>query len=222
MNDRIELAIVKGATSGVAALTDTHLILADDTTYEQWFEGLKAIKWYKDKLAIGFADYLAWGRNKFGPEKVDVAIEQLEFELSYVKAADLINMMPEEMRYSNLTGDHYVELAKSDLPAKKKLQWARVASEQDLSPSQLKLSMIEGEVVDRAVARQLNSGIITVQGIRGEFDMWVRRVGGLEGILAMEHASRLEILGELQPIVELAQGLRETVEEPIEAEQVNL
>src|SRR6266480_2923790 len=91
MNDRIELAIVKGATSGVVALTDTHLILADDTTYEQWFEGLKAIKWYKDKLAIGFADYLVWGRNKSAPEKVDVAIEQVEFELSYVKAADLIN-----------------------------------------------------------------------------------------------------------------------------------
>ena len=41
-------------------------------------------------------------------------------------------------------------------------------------------------------------GVLTIQGIRMEFDIWLRKVGQLEGILKMEEEIQDEILRELE------------------------
>ena len=72
------------------------------------------------------------------------------------------------------------------------------------------------EVTRRRVQRQSvvpNSGkarthgITTIHGIRMEFDIWLRRVGRLEGILKMDRQSRDDIVGELRAIAELHRAL---------------
>jgi hypothetical protein len=52
-----------------------------------------------------------------------------------------------------------------------------------------------------------DTGVITIHGIRGLFDVWIRRVGGLEGILKMEPEIRQEIIGEILPIARLCRDL---------------
>ena len=43
-----------------------------------------------------------------------------------------------------------------------------------------------------------NTGVITIQGLRQSFDIWKRRMGGLDGILKMDPEYQQDILVELQ------------------------
>jgi hypothetical protein len=56
------------------------------------------------------------------------------------------------------------------------------------------------------------SGIISVHGLYFEFQIWLRRVGGADGIMTMQRDEIQEILGEIRPVValyhELTQRLR--------------
>src|SRR5262245_13677175 len=200
-NNQIELAIVKGQESGLFKLTQTGIEISPDLTFEQWYELLCWIKWAREKLTIGLADVIAYGAAKFTIERVNQAMEQLEFELPMVKAAIAINSIPLDWRYPDLTADHYVELARSNLAKKEKAKWAKTAAELKLTPSQLRLSMAEGEVIDTAAARQLSTGVITIPGIRQEFDVWMHRVGGIEGVTKMDFDTKQEIFEELEPIM---------------------
>lgn len=210
-NGQIELAVVRGETSGVFGFTDTALVLSDDMSFIQWQEVLRTIKWIKRKAAIGLADCIVFGIKKWGADKVDQALEQLEFEATIVKAAVAIKSIPSELRFENLDPDHYVELAKAGLPKAKAIRWARIASEQHLTATQLRFSIVENEVVDKASAKALQHGVITVQGIRQHFDIWLHRVGGLNGIMKMDEDHQQEIMGELDQIIDFGISLRETI-----------
>lgn len=215
-NGQIELAVVKGNTSGVFSLGDTGITIAEDTSFDQWVEGLKFLKWTSKKVSVGVASYIDFGNRHFGKEKVDGALEQLEFEATLVKTAIKINDLPTELRFANLTGDHYLQLARSELPQAKKVEWARIASDQHLTPTQLRFSMLENAVVEGPAARALKSGVITIHGIRQQFDVWLSRVGGLNGILKMDEDHREEIMGELEAIVQLGQNLMDSFAKRIE------
>lgn len=154
-------------------------------------------------MKLGFAAYLAFGQ-RFGKEAVEGALAQLEFDMPDVKQALDINTVPPEMRHDNLSAEHYLVIARADdLPKKGKLKWAKIASEQNLSPVQLKASIAAGEVVDVAAARQQRHGIISIHGIRQEVDIWLNRVGGIEGILKMDKPHQDEILELIEPIANL-------------------
>lgn len=201
-NNEIELQIVSGETSGLFKLNTTTggVEFSPDVSYDQWREVLRVAKTIKRKAAIMVADCIGFGVPKWGADKVDQALEQLEFEATMVKAAIAINSVPKTLRFDNLEGEHYVELSKAKLDKKAAQRWARIASEQSLTPTQLRFSIAEGEVVDRTVAKQQSTGIYTIHGIRQEFDVWARRVGGLEGVKAMDLDHQTEIMEELAAI----------------------
>lgn len=48
-----------------------------------------------------------------------------------------------------------------------------------------------------------NTGVITIQGLRQSFDIWKRRVGGLDGFLKMDPECQQDILVELQAFARL-------------------
>lgn len=207
--EQIELAVVHGETSGIFKATDTGLQFAEDTSFEQWRYVLKHIQITRKKAAIYVADCIAFGVTKWGRKKVDETLEQFELEATLVKAAIAINTIPLELRFSNLDGDHYVELARSGIPRAQKIRWARIASEQGLTASQLRFSIIEGEVVDRAAAKAMQTGVLTIQGVRQSFDVWARRVGGIEGVKSMELDHQVEIMEELDAICEFGMQLHD-------------
>jgi hypothetical protein len=47
------------------------------------------------------------------------------------------------------------------------------------------------------------TGVITLQGLRQGFEIWFRRVGGLDGILKMKSEYLHDIISEIQPIARL-------------------
>jgi len=57
----------------------------------------------------------------------------------------------------------------------------------------------------------LTSGVITIQGIRQSFDIWLRRVGGLDSILKMEPEYRQDIINEIRPIARLHSRLSQAL-----------
>jgi hypothetical protein len=55
----------------------------------------------------------------------------------------------------------------------------------------------------------LQTGVITIHGIRQSFDVWYRRVGGINGVKAMELDHQIEIAEELDTIMEFGYTLHE-------------
>jgi hypothetical protein len=207
----IELSIVHGETSGLFRIDPRSgsVEFSDDVSYEQWCEVLRLARTIRRKAAITVADCMLFGIKKWGRKKVDEALEQLELEVTLVKTAIAINSVPHELRLENLDAEHFIELSRAQLTKAKAIRWARVASEQRLTPSQLRLSIVEGEVVDRAAAKLLQTGVITIHGIRQSFDVWYRRVGGINGVKAMEIDHQIEIAEELDTIMEFGYSLHE-------------
>jgi hypothetical protein len=176
-------------------------------TWEEYEDGLRVWKFMSTKFKMGFADYLAFGRRKW-KNKVDALLGQLEFDLPMVSSATQIANVPTDVRQPHLEAEHYIVLSKADLTKKQQIKWAKVASEQRLSPSTLKASINMGEVVSPALAKQRTSGIISINGIRLELDIWLQRVGGIEGIDKMEEAAQQDIAVELEKFVQIYLHIR--------------
>lgn len=209
----IELQVVQGETSGLFKINAAtgSVEFSEDISFEQWREVLRLAKTIKRKAAIIVADCIIFGTPKWGSKAVDDALEQLEFESILVKSAVAVTCIPSNVRYPHLDPDHYSVLSKSKLPKKEMIKWAKIASEQRLSPSQLSISMVQGEVVDPSTTKHLNTGVTTVHGIRQDFDVWVRRVGGIDGVRSMNSEMQGEILEELSAIVEFGMQLNDHV-----------
>lgn len=211
-DDAIELSVVEGPTSGLFKITETGLQIAEDVSYEQWREILRTLKLARNKTDIWTADCIRFGNGKFGADKVSECLEQLEFEAVAVKTAIAINSVPDELRLPFLKGEHFVEISRANLPREEQLHWGMLANDRRLTPSQLRLSIKEGEVIDTAAARALNTGVITIQGINQMFQVWQRRVGGLRGIHAMDREHQEDIIGELNEMVDFGLALRKHLE----------
>lgn len=185
-------------------MTKTGIVIQDDLSEDQWKEGLKYFKLAKTAIEVGLADYLSYGRAKYGVKVVDAALQQLEFDMPTVTRAIDISTIPIEMRHDNLTAEHYLILARAnDLSKSGRNKWARTASEQNLTPSILKASIAAGEVVSASQASQQQHGIVNIHAIRQDFDIWMRRIKGVKGILKLGEEHRKEIMGEIAPIVDL-------------------
>lgn len=200
----LQLALVtrEGTPRPAFTLTKTGIIIRDDLEEDEWKEGLKLFFWAQHSLKLGFSQYISYGKAK--KFKVDEALAQLEFDMPTVKVALDLATVPLEMQFENLTAEHYLVLARADDQSKpKKMKWAKIASDQNLSPSQLKASIAAGEVVSTSTTRQQTHGIINIHGIRQEFEIWLRRVGGVEGILKMDKEHVAEIVGEMDLMIEV-------------------
>lgn len=203
----LQLELVSGGVSAGFHLTKKGIVFHEDMTLEQWKAGLRLFKWAQHRIKLDFAAYVDWGEIKFTKEVVHSCLSQLEFDLPNVTQAININSVPPEIRESDLTAEHFVVLARAHLSKPKLIKWAKVASDQNLSANQLKVSIAHNEVVTTSTARQETHGIVSVHGVRAEMDIWLRRVGGAAGILKQDEANIREIIGELSLFVELHNAL---------------
>lgn len=214
-NGAIELSVVKGQTSGLFKLDPVtgEIQIAEDTTHEQWLEIGKMIKHHRHWSDRVMAGWIRFGVTYFGTDQVNTDLEQLEFEATFVKTAVAINSVPEELRLPNLKGEHYVELVRANIPKEEVFKWGQLANDQLLTPIQLRLSIKEGEVIDPAATKMLKHGVVTIQGIHQTFSVWLRRVGGLQGVAKMDLEHKEEILGEINEIIDFGLALREVIAE---------
>lgn len=189
-------------------IRDREITIPDDLTREQWFSGLRLLKRTQEKYKEILAAYIGYGQAKFGKDAVDDSLHQLEFDWPTVQQAMDINTIPLTIRQPSLNGDHYIVLARSELKNEKERgKWARIANDQNLTPSQLKTSIQEGEVVTTAVAKQRQHGVITIDGVRQEFEIWLNRMGGQEGILKLDPDTVRDIIKDIKPMSQLYSDL---------------
>lgn len=214
-NGAIELSVVKGQTSGLFTLdmVTGNITIAEDTTHEQYLEILRTVKHLRRWSDNTMAGCIRFGVTHYGADQVNTDLEQLEFESVFVKTAVAINSVPEELHLPNLKGEHYVELVRAGIPKEEIFKWGRIANDQHLTPVQLRLSIKEGEVVDPSAVKALQHGVITIQGIHQTFSVWLRRVGGLQGVAKMDLENKEEILGEINEIIDFGLALREVIAE---------
>ena len=185
--------------------------------YEQWIEALATWKRVSEVYHFGLADFINYGRERFGAQKVQGALTQLDFDLADVMKAEAIGQSTLDLRLVSLTSEHYYVLGRL-LPEGKQEQgkWAALAEKHELSALELKKSIEAGKVIKQPEIDQTsgrNSGITNIEGLTLMFERWERQVGGEEKILHdwNDDLKRLW-LEKVRPIVELAVKVERTLQ----------
>lgn len=183
------------------------IVIRDELTLEQWQSGLVYFREAHRQNKVYLAQYLSYGKLKYGKDAALSSCQQMELPFPLVKDALLIADIPASIRRPGLSNDHYIVLAKSGLSEKQQSKWAATADVQKLTPSTLRDSIKAGEVVSSPSAGQESKGLYSPHGIRGHFDIWLRRVEGLNGILNRGVDAIEEIINEFSAIAKLHDDL---------------
>lgn len=188
------------------------LIIPEDLSWGQYVTGMNLFKRMKSDVTLYHAQFVKYGQLKFGADKVNECMSQLEFLLDDARKAIDIASIPDEVRHDNLKSEHYIELSRAKLTPKQQAKWARVASEQNLTPSRLKESIKQGEVVSESVANR-NHGVLSLTGIGMELSVWLRRVGkgdlqqGLKELSAKPADQRKMLAEQIKLAVDIYEAL---------------
>ncbi|MFZ4693736.1 MAG: hypothetical protein ACOYMV_01275 [Verrucomicrobiia bacterium] len=183
-------------------------------TFDRWKILLTSWRSCRKGWELVLADILAYGLEQFGREKVDVALNQLEFDLGDALKALAIGQLSLDLRTETLGSDHYFVLSKANLTAKEQGRWVAIATKEGLKAVELQKSIEAGKVLRQAdINRESgrDSGIPTIQGLAFWFDRWERKVGGEDAILAWDRRLKEQWLAEVRPILSLAAKLEETL-----------
>jgi hypothetical protein len=192
-------------------ILDHGVELDEDLSFDRYCHYLKGLKDFHNRSKLVLSDYVRQGKIKYGDIAVDTAMGQLEFDLPTVKAIVNINSVPASLREHNLEADHYVVLAKAALTPQQREKWAKTAADQNLTASTLKASINAGEVQTPAQAKSKNHGVASPHGLNAEFAIWLRRVGGIAGVMKMGPGYAEDIARELADIIDFGVELREKI-----------
>lgn len=197
-------------------LTSKGVVFPDDCPEDVWREALALLKSVRDGYHMALADTIAYGRDRFGDEKVAEVMEQLEFSQADFNMAANISRIPIGLRKNEdgLTAEHYHVVGHvfgDNEPAQKK--WLAAAAKERLSPRELRRSIDAGQVVRSDATRtgRSSGGLVTIQGIMFTFDQWRRQVGGEESMLHWEEKDRRQWLEETRPFAELRKAVIESL-----------
>ena len=182
-------------------------VIRGKLSYERWLFVLASWRQLKHVWELGFADILNYGRERFGEEKVEEALHQLEFNLQDAQRALAIGQIPLDLRVEELTAEHYYILGKADLTPKERGRWAAIAHKEKLSALELQKSIEAGKVVRLRTIEGMsgrNSGVATIEAISFWFERWENQVGGEKAVLAWGRDVKVAWLTEVRPILDLA------------------
>jgi hypothetical protein len=126
------------------------------------------------------ADWRRCGRREFGDEIVEQAERQLEIEFKDLKAAESLESL--EGRGASAQSDEHAFVASrlcDDASAAE--DWLKKSSENNLTALELQRSIKAGKIVrdeesPRVNADDKSTGIVTIEGIRAQFDLWLKKV----------------------------------------------
>lgn len=179
-------------------ITEGKLIIPDSLSWPEYANGMSLFKSLTDNLKLYRSQYVAFGHLKFGKDRVNNCMAQLEFEMDDVRKDIEIASIPASVRRDSLKAEHYTVLARAGIKTKEQAKWAGIAATQNLTPGQLKASIAAGEVVTQDQARSQNSGILTLSGISMELETWLRRAGGLEELRKKPADQREMLAGQIK------------------------
>lgn len=177
--------------------TERGWALPDDISFYEWMEAGKFLVRSRDALDFWRADYIEKGRKLFGNDRVKEALQQLEFEMSDFKRAQLLAGIT--LRDPDLKPEHHFILAKANLDDIGRDMWAGLAKQNKLSAAELQESIKKGTVTRiQANDGDGSAGVSTWQGLVMQFSLMRRQVGDE---WAEWTAAKIDaVLGKLHPI----------------------
>jgi|688.fasta_scaffold00471_106 hypothetical protein len=190
------------------------LIINDDLEWSEYVSGMALFKKLNSDLKLYYSQYVAFGQLKFGAERINACMAQLEFDLDDAKKAVEIASIPEDIRHDNLKAEHYIALSRSGLKKRDMAKWSKIASEQNLTAGQLKVSIQHGEVITETQARQENHGTLSLHGISMSVEVWLRRAGGLDALRKKPADERKMLAEQLKLAVDIHKALTEAPRKP--------
>ena len=199
-------------------ITPTGLRIKGDLSRDQVVFLFQRLRLVKQTYHMALADVIAYARREHGQEFVDESLEQLHFEFMDVQKADYIGKVPLLTRETYRLDSEVAYVLGQKFPDDTASQerWARLAVEHKLSALSLKRSIDAGRImtevrIERESGR--DSGIVVINGMfTVGFNRWVKQVGGERKILEMYRETKEEFLAETQPVVELAEKVRQSLE----------
>jgi len=206
------LAISPAATIEV---TDHGAVINGPLTKDEWVEAITTLRDVHHNYLKALGDVVGYGIDNFGAEVVGQNIEQLEFSLSDANAALGIAKLSYDFKSAYpLTSEHYLILSKVATEELKE-EWAQIAVKHKLSALELKRSIEAGEILTNEEISNnsgLGAGITTIEGTLFQFQQWKQRVGE-DNIIDLPRTNKLELLEKLQPFIELAAKVSESLED---------
>jgi hypothetical protein len=195
--------------------TEYGIIFGENINYDEWRGMLDSARKARNCYLSFVSDITAYGRKNFGDEKVNAALEQLEFDLSECTKVEFIALVPIEQRAEyGLSAEHAYMLGKLLDTPEERAKWAAITSEHNLTAFELKKSIERGSVI-RAAEISTNSGhstgIASVQSVHFHFLKWQRQFEDRTAILKLPKNERERILNQLTPMVQLAAEIEQSL-----------
>ncbi len=169
-----ELTLAPGITH-----TTRDVIFPDGLDQNSWREYGRFLGRAKDGLSFWRARWIDFGRKQWGDDVVREAIQQLEFEFSEIRQAQLLNKI--DVRDPELSAEHHFVLAKSKLDNTGRDMWVELSKKEALSPAELQESIKLGRVTKIAAdaGKTWGAGFATVQGIERQWDLLLKQIANL-------------------------------------------
>lgn len=211
----MKTSLLDPKTPGIE-LTEHGLRIRRLLSVDEWREMLKSTRRVHSIYHSVLSDLTHYGRQKFGDAIVNDTLEQLEFDLADALKAETIALVGYEQRAKYaLSSEHaYVlgKLLRDDEPAREK--WASDCLQHSLSAFELQKSIEAGEVVREDEIRDRSGrtdGVPTVQGVRFQFERWMRQFSEPDDVLKLPVPERRKVLEVLQPLIELAARIETSI-----------
>lgn len=178
------------------------LAIPPHLTFEDWQASLAEWRRYKKLWHNGFADLLKFGIERFGEERVEATLANLEFELNDVKLAMAIESLPDHVRKENLSVKHYRVCQKAGLDLDSTCYWLETASANNLTPKSLQHSIATGKLTHGEPSRAW-PGMFHPAGLRFYFDRWLALANKTGGPDTWSKEQVRDLLDNIKPIAEL-------------------
>ena len=188
-------------------IIDRQIVFREDIEWGTYVNVMSAIRSFKRDSSMFLSQGISFGTAKFGSERVNSCMAQLEFDLNDVKKAIEVSTIPPSIMHDNLGQAHYLVLSRSGLKQREMDQWAKKASDQKLDAATLKASISAGEVISPQQARANNHGILSLHGISMSIEVWLRRAGGLDALRTKEKAERKMLAEQIKLAVDIYKAL---------------
>jgi hypothetical protein len=195
-------------------ITEHGAIITGSLSEKEWVHAMRTMRDVNRNYLKALGDIISYGTRAFGENVVGQHIEQLEFDLNEANTALGISQIGYDFKKAYpLTPEHFYTLSKLKNDEQRE-KWAKLCVEHKLNALDLKRSIEAGEVITNENVGKtsgLGSGITTIEGSVFQFSQWKKSVGE-DTILTWEQERRIELLNKLEPIIDLATKIHDTLQ----------
>jgi hypothetical protein len=197
---------------GLCTFSRGALVFTRVPTQEEWEQIGRYVHAARGSSLRWMADWRMEGRRQFGDDVVEEFSKHLQLEFKDLAASEALEAL--ESRSESLSDDHHIALTKA-LPAdglskarsewqEAAQRWLRIAEEEGLSPRELQKSIKAGEIVrdekeekPRLNANDRSVGLVTIEGVHMQFNLWLKKVTDDDGFPTEWDSRRLKMVRDL-------------------------